>query len=186
MKSMSGFFGKKQVMLGFLVVALGLAVYLNYYFSTQNPLTAEVDGSTSTTKNLGDAQYVDNPSTVSTTKADPSDYFVQARLNRENARKEALDVVRDLMNDVKASQETQEKALEKATAIAAAIEQESKVESLVKAKGFKDCVAYIEEDRCNVVVRSEKLTSAEALQITEIVTAQSKVVAQNVNIVTVK
>ena len=30
---MSGIFGKKQVLLATLIVALGLAVYLNYYLS---------------------------------------------------------------------------------------------------------------------------------------------------------
>ena len=59
------------------------------------------------------------------------------------------------------------------------------IHRLVKAKGFSDCVAYIEEDACNIVVRSADLKAAQALQITEIVTAQSNIVAQNVKIVTV-
>ena len=54
-------------MLAVLVVALGVAVYLNY-FSSQNPLTAEADTSTSKSGNLGDAKFVDNPSTVTTDK----------------------------------------------------------------------------------------------------------------------
>ncbi|MDD3692447.1 MAG: SpoIIIAH-like family protein [Oscillospiraceae bacterium] len=187
---MSGIFGKRQVMLAVLVVALAVAVYLNYYFSTQNPISTDANTSTSNSRNLGDAHFVDNPSTVTTsstgTIADPSDYFVQARHNRSEARQEAIDIIRDLMNDVKASQKTQQQALEKAAAIAAAVEQESKIESLIKAKGFNDCIAFIEDDKCNVVVRSNDLNDAQALQITDIVTSQSNIVAQNVNIVTVK
>ncbi|MDD2361915.1 MAG: SpoIIIAH-like family protein [Oscillospiraceae bacterium] len=183
--------GKKQVMLAVLVVALGVAVYLNYYFTVDNKLAT--DTSTSSSGNFGDAHFVDNPSTATKPDEskgkeviDPSDYFVQARLNRETARQEALDVIRDMINDVKASQKTQELALEKAAALSASIEQESKIENLIKAKGFKECIAYIEDDKCNVVVRSEDLKASQALQITDIVSAQSKVVAQNVNIVTVK
>jgi stage III sporulation protein AH len=188
---MSSIFGKKQIMLAVLVVTLGIAVYLNYYFSTQNPITVDTNTSTSSSKNLGDAKFVDNPSTETTGKTgtvneDPSDYFVQARKNRESVRQEAIDIIRDLMNDAKATQETQEKALATAASIAAAVEQEGKIESLIKAKGFKDCIAFIEDDKCNIVVRASDLNEAEALQITEIVTAQSKVVAQNVKIVTVK
>ena len=118
---MSGIFGKKQVLLAVLVVALGVAVYLNYYFSAQNPPVADANASTSSSKNLGDAQYVNNGSTTTpptggesgaaATTGDPNDYFVQARLNRENARQEALDIIRDLMNDVKASEQTQQDAL---------------------------------------------------------------------------
>ena len=188
---MNGILKKNQIMLAVLVVALGLAVYLNYYFSTKDPvIDTGASNTTSTTKRLGDAQYVGNSSTATggtgTTAVNANDYFVNARLNRENARQEALDIVRDLMNDVKATKEIQQQALEKATAIAMAVEQESKIESLIKAKGFGDCVAYIEDDACSVVVRDTELTAAEALQITEIVAAQSNVVAQNVNIVPVK
>ena len=104
---MSGIFGKKQVLLATLIVALGLAVYLNYYFANKAPTIPTGAGTSSSDKNLGDAQYVGNPSTVSgedtSTTEDPSDYFVQARLNRENARQEQLDIVKDMMNDVKAT-----------------------------------------------------------------------------------
>lgn len=58
-----------------------------------------------------------------------------------------------MMNDVKATDEIKKQALEKTEAVAAAIEQESKVESLIKAKGFADCVVYIEGENCNVVVK---------------------------------
>lgn len=191
---MSATFGKKQVLLAVMVVALGVAVYLNYYFSVQNPPVTDTDTSAVSSKNLGEAINVNDDSTTivpdesagTTETGDPNDYFVQARNNREAARQEAINVVRDLMNDVKANDDTQKQALEKTTAIATAIEQESKIESLVKAKGFADCVAFIEDDKCSIVVRSEGLKSNEALQITEIVTEQSKIPAKNVNIVTVK
>jgi stage III sporulation protein AH len=188
---MSGIFGKKQIMLAVLVLALGVAVYLNYYFSTRNPITTDASAITSS-KNLGDAKFVDNPSAVEPSgktgdkAADSSDYFAQAQKNRENARQEAIDIIRDLINNAKANKETQQQALEKAAAIAAAVEQESKIESLIKAKGFQDCIAFIEDDQCSVAVRAAELNEAQALQITEIVTAQSKVPAQNVRIVTVK
>ena len=66
------------------------------------------------------------------------------------------------------------------------MEQESKIESLIKSKGFADCVVYIEGENCSIVVRSEGLKPQESVQITEIVTTQSKIVAQNINIGTVK
>ena len=55
-----------------LVAALGVAVYLNYYFSVQQPDVLEAGADTTTTtaseaddgKNLGDAQYVNNHSTT--------------------------------------------------------------------------------------------------------------------------
>lgn len=187
---MSKFIKKKQIVLAVLVVALGAAVYLNYYFSLQSPGVEGTSSSDTSSKNLGDAQYVNNPSAVTpsddtTSQEDPTGYFAQARLNRENARQEALDVVVELMNSAKISDETEQQALAKTVEIAQAIEQESKIESLIKAKGFADCVVFIEDDKCSVVVAVEEMTAAQALQITEAVTAQSNIVAQNINIVPV-
>ena len=191
MGSMTRIFGKKQVLLATLIVALGVAVYLNYYFSSQQPPTTDVNGrptSSTSSRNMGDAQFVGNSSVVSSPEStvDANDYFVQARLSRESAREEALDIVKDMMNDVKATDDVKKQAAEKAAAIAQAVEQESKIESLIKSKGFADCVVYIEGENCSIVVRSEGLKPQESVQITEIVTTQSKIVAQNINIGTVK
>ena len=191
MGSMTRIFGKKQVLLATLIVALGVAVYLNYYFSSQQPPTTDVNGrptSSTSSRNMGDAQFVGNSSVVSSPEStvDATDYFVQARLSRESAREEALDTVKDMMNDVKATDEVKKQAAEKAAAIAQAVEQESKIESLIKSKGFADCVVYIEGENCSIVVRSEGLKPQESVQITEIVTTQSNIVAQNINIGTVK
>lgn len=196
---MSGIFGKKQAVLAVLVAALGVAVYLNYYFSSQQPGVVDADTKvTDSTKNLGDAQYVGNSSTISPEEAtgssgEPSsggessgDYFAEARRNRENARAEALDILKDILNDIKGEDAAKKEALEKAAAIAAQVEQENSIESLVKAKGFADCVAYLSEGECNLVVKADELKPQEAVQITEIVTTQSKIVAQNIHIVAVK
>lgn len=185
---MTHIFGKKQVLLATLIVALGLAVYLNYYFSTQSPDVIDTNTSNVSKDNLGDAQYVNGSAVTDNSdnsSADTDDYFAQARLNRENARTEALDVIKEMMNDVKATDEIKKEAADKAAAVAAAIEQESKIESLIKAKGFADCVVYIEGENCNVVVKSEGLKPQESVQITEIVTTQSNIVAQNISIGTV-
>ena len=128
MGSMTRIFGKKQVLLATLIVALGVAVYLNYYFSSQQPPTTDVNGrptSSTSSRNMGDAQFVGNSSVVSSPEStvDANDYFVQARLSRESAREEALDIVKDMMNDVKATDEVKNQAAQKAAAIAQPVEQ---------------------------------------------------------------
>lgn len=196
---MKHFFGKKQVMLATLAVALGLAVYLNYYFAQQelgpDKTTGDSAVSQSTTAtggNLGDSQYV-NASTTDQNEGEEGEsepteaaavlpYFQQARANRESAREESLSILQELANDVKSSQAVIDDATAKIAAVAQAVEQESKIESLVKAKGFADCVAYIEGENCNVVVQADGLTAAQTLQISEIITAQSDVLTGNIKI----
>jgi len=173
---MKRFFGKKQVLLSTLVVALGLAVYLNYSFAADTPPTESVDKNSQT---LGDAQFVDG-------SVDDGDlkkgYFEQARENRATAREEAMEIVQEMMSDIKADDAVIETAMQQASELAMAVEQENAIENLVKSKGFADCVTYIDGKQCSVVVQSEELTAAQVAQITEIITKQSNILAQNITI----
>lgn len=183
---MKSILGKKQVLLAALVVALGVAVYLNYYLTANSPKAVGANASSTSSKNLGDAKYVNDPTAVSGAASNTSDYFKQARTNRDNDRKQALAVVNAVINNVKVNSDAQKEAAKSVAAIAAAINQESNIESLIKAKGFSDCLVYINGDNCNVVVRTASLTDAQTLQIKDIVVAQSNVVAQNISISMVK
>ncbi len=182
---MKKFLGKKTVLLGTLILALGAAIYLNYFFA-ESP-TGMVDGNTQTEqpsddKTLGEAINVNGQAEPPTAK----EYFKQARESREAAREEAVQTIKDLMNDVKASDEQKKTVTAEVVALTKAIERESNIESLIKAKGFTDCVVYIADGSCSVVVQSDSLTVQDTAKISQVVTSQADIPAQNINIVTVK
>ena len=56
----------------------------------------------------------------------------------------------------------------------------------IRAKGFEKAVVVIGENDVSVVVKSEGITTAQTLQIQDIVTAQTKVPLSNIKIVTIK
>ena len=171
-----------------LVVALGAAVYLNYYMTQEPSLSTGAEDSSSVDEEgkLGDATFVDGP--VSDAPADgevsatPADYFDTARKNRTAAREEALGILQDVLDNAQASAEDKAAATAKASAIADNVLQECHIESLVVAKGFGDCVVFIEGAHCSVVVQGENLQQQETLQILEIVVSQSTVEPKNVQI----
>jgi stage III sporulation protein AH len=182
--------GKKQVVVAGLVLALGVAVYLNYFFAAGEPL---VDAGNSTVEevsdpsgNLGDATFVDgNVNSKPPQTEEPAteeDYFSRTRENRAAARAEALELLQDSLADAKLSEEMRTQLLEKAAMLASAVEREAAVEALITAKGFEDCVVYIHDDMCTVVVKAEQLTKEQTLQVTEIVTEQAGIAAANVKI----
>ena len=177
---MKKWFGKKQIVLTSLLLALGLAVYLNYYFAGLPGDALPSDTAPGT--NLGDSQFVDSPAV---TDQQTDDYFTQARKNRQTAHQETVDLIRDVMDNVKADAQTQKQAADRLDVLTDIIEKESKIENLIKAAGFAECVAYIEEGSCYVVVRAAELTDAQAVQISGIATDQSGVAAQKISIVTV-
>ena len=94
-------------------------------------------------------------------------------------------MIQDVFNSVKTSESEHEAANKQVAAIAAAIEQESKIENLVIAKGFSDCIAYIDGDECQVVVKGEDLQTQEMVQIMEIVTGASGILAEKIKILAV-
>lgn len=123
-------FGKRQLVLAALVVALGAAVYLNWQFSDNRDLLA-TNTVTSSQKELGEAQYVNNSvsggdvssgsdsSDTSSIQDDVSSgvsssasgYFANARLTREKSRDEAADLIKDILQGVDASDDAKRKRL---------------------------------------------------------------------------
>ncbi len=182
---MKKFLFKKQALVLTLVAALGLAVYLNYQFGNNGISNSPDDG-----KTLGEALFVNDreekeQEEESVSVSTKTDYFTEARKNREKAREEAIDVVKDIAADMQTDSKAADEVLKKVTAIAASVEREAKLEGLIKAKNFEDCVVYLADDACSVVVKGKDLTAAQTMQITEIVTAQTGISAQKINIMAV-
>ena len=184
-----------------LVVALGVAVYLNWEYAKSTDLALDaaeanapvstgvvtdalaVDGEVETgDKNYGEAQL------VSVGEPTGEEFFEQARLTRTKTRDEALDTLQKSLKSAKLSDEEKEELTARLTATIDHITAESDIESLVKAKGFVDCVAFIDGDAVDVTVMttSDGLTKEEVAQIRDIVLSKCQVTAQNITIVEVK
>jgi stage III sporulation protein AH len=181
---------KKQLVMVALVVALGVAVYLNYYFTNEPGLSvgADTPSTTSSEGALGDAYFVNG--TVSdvpkgdnsSAETDEEDYFDKARASRVAAREETLRLIQETLGRADASAEEKKQAQEQAAAIAERVLQESNIENLILAKGFSDSVVFIDNAACSVVVRAEQLQPQESLQILEIVMAHAGVASDKVQI----
>ena len=182
-------FGKKQLVLASLVLALGAAVYLNWQFAGTNRLP--VGDSASETSQLGAAQLVNNayvetvtdylePSSSAETAS--ADVLSQARMDRQNSRDEALELLDSVLNSVESDSAAKQQAVDQASAIAQNILEESNVESLLEAKGYSDCVAYISPEECSVVIAGT-VEGADTLIVQEIVMEQTGLSADKIKII---
>lgn len=100
-------------------------------------------------------------------------YFAMAVIDRQKARDEAMEVLQLVVDSNDAGDEERQQALDGISEIASNIEKEANIESLVKAKGFADCVAVIHDGAINVIVETpETLLANQVAQITEIVYEQ--------------
>lgn len=181
-------FGRKQLVLASLVLALGAAVYLNWQFAGTNHLP--VGESSSETSQLGAAQLVNNAyvETVNdqmesgTAEETSGDALSQARIDRQNSRDQALELLDNVMESVDSDSAAKQQAVEEASAIAQNILEESNVESLLEAKGYAQCVAYVSPEECSVVVAGS-VEEGDSLIIQEVVMEQTGLTADKIKII---
>ncbi|MFA9380842.1 MAG: SpoIIIAH-like family protein [Acetanaerobacterium sp.] len=193
-------FGKRQILLATLVLALGIAIYLNWQFSQSGKdmtLIEDADAS----KNYGEAQFVSTEDDEATDAIDVTgvtditdaivtnnageDYFIEARLNKKQSRDEAVETLQNILKDSAITEEEKDVAITTAASISTAIDAESIIESLIKAKGFEDCIAFVDGDKASVVVKTEGLLNSEVAQIKDIILNQISLAAENITIIPV-
>lgn len=172
--------GKGQIAVAVMLVALGAAIWLNTKYLP------------SSTKYLGEASYVsttedDKDSVQTSAKPENSseDYFTTAKKERTKARETAVEAVEEMLDSDKLTDADKKAVLEKIAKIGADIERESNIEALLKAKGFEKALAVISDSGIDIVVYSKGLTSAETMQIQDIVTEQTDIPLANIKIIPV-
>ena len=111
-------------------------------------------------------------------------YFSSAILSRDQARDEALAVLQTVLDSDTATEASREQALSDISRIALEIEKEANIESLIRARGFEDCIAVLSGDDASIIVKSEtELLASHVAQISEIVYEQSGVLPATVKII---
>ena len=118
---------------------------------------------------------------------DTADSFAQIRLSRQEARDGAV----ELLQETIAYEDGSESAAAAATSLDHIVSDalaESQIESLIIAKGYEDCVAYIREEGISIAVSApaEGLEEADVALISDIVTSQTEFSVDDIRIIEVK
>ena len=197
---------KRNAVVVAIVLFVGAAVYLNWSYGQEVSadgdgqgggrllgqaalVNGKEDGQSGDGKTAGDAQSSAQPS------ADPSaqpsgageqtGYFASARLNRQQARDSALQLLQQAAADVDAQQDIIDEANASIQAMAAMTMSEAQVENLVTAKGYGDCVCFINENSASVVVSSTEngLSENDVTKIMEIVKEETGLSAEKIKVI---
>ena len=187
-----------------LAAALVIAVYLNWQYArtgvtleedavnvsavsqetvpVTDELMTEAEAVSSANKNYGEAQL------VSVANNSGSKFFEEARLKRTKAHDEAMDSIQKALKSASLSTEEKKKNTSQLTGNLADLNAENEIETLVKAKGFADCLCFLQSGRADLTVMTsgDALTAAQVAQIRDIVLSKSSVTAQNITVVEVK
>ena len=187
-----------------LAAALVIAVYLNWQYArtgvtleedavnvsavsqetvpVTDELMTEAEAVSSANKNYGEAQL------VSVANDSGSKFFEEARLKREKAHDAALDTIQKTLKSSNLSAEEKKSYAQQLTGNLEDLNAENEIDTLVKAKGFADCLCFLQSGRADLTVMTsgDALTAAQVAQIRDIVLSKSSVTAQNITVVEVK
>jgi stage III sporulation protein AH len=168
--------GKRQIVLAALVLCLSLAVYLNWIYSGSE-LGLMTTGALEETRSYGDSQYV----SIDTENADA--YFAEAKISRQRTRDEAVTTLKTLIESDSITPDQRTELALKTSAMAEAVEKEGKIENLIKAKGFTECMVYYDTERVDVIVKTNGLLANEVAQMKDIIVREVSVDNENIAII---
>ena len=186
---------KRNAVVVAIVLFVGAAVYLNWSYNDQSKAdptgddgnSGKVLGQTSLVNaGAGETDGTGEDSPVSGVEADTgTGYFATARLNRQQARDNALDLLRQAAADENAEQSMVDEANASIQVMAACTMSEAQVENLVIAKGYGDCICFINENSVSVVVSSTEngLNEGDIAKIVEIVQEETGLSADCIKII---
>ena len=179
---------KRNAIIAGVLVLVCAGIYLNWLYNDSTPdLTQTLDAD----KVLGESTLVMNESGESdllTVSAQQSgeESFAQMRLSRQTARDEAITLLQETIAYAEGDDTSLSgRKLEEIVADALA---ESEIESLVIAKGYRDCVAYISDDGISLAVAAPEngLTEADVSLLADIVMSQTDYSLSDIRVVGVE
>lgn len=188
---------KRGAIYSVIALMLCVAVYLNWNYSkTTDDLTVSgddpagnkivgqsilVDG----TEPAGDVDPIVTGLPAQQPQVSAGDYFSQARLSRQKARDEAVSILNSTIENENTADEARSAANTNIQVMADNAQVESRIENLVIAKGYQDCVVFVNDSGINVIVSKteEGLSQADVAKIKDIVLDEADVDASQIKII---
>ena len=176
---------KKNMVAAAVLVTVCTGIYLNWLYTDQQTaadLTEAVDAE----KVLSDDLLALDEEVLGEELNTATDYFAAVRLSRQQARDNALDLLQEAIaydDATKAAESSQQLDEIVQTALS-----EATIESLIIAKGYTDCVAYMSNDGVSVAVAAPEggLQTADVAVIADIVMTQSEYTLDDIRVVEVQ
>ena len=183
---------KKNLVAAAVLVTVCSGIYLNWLY-TEDAATANLTDTLDAQKVMGedtldlseDLAALAAGEEVQTTA---TDYFAALRISRQEARDNALNLLQEAMAySVDDQNKTTESAVELEQIVQTAL-CEAQIESLIMAKGYADCVAYMSAEGISVAVAAPEgeLQDEDVAVIADIVLTQSDYSLDDIRVVEVQ
>lgn len=181
MKRLNLIIGRKQIAIASLTVLLGAAVAVNFAVGSAKKKPAASTGTqVSATANYGDTSF------VSDNMSDSEAYFAKARLDKQQSRDEAAQVLAGMYQGGDMTKDELTVVQSNAKLLSDRMTSESKIETMLKAQGFADALCYLSDSGANIIVKTNGLDAAGAAKIKNALLSEVEVANDNITIVEVR
>ena len=178
---------KKNLVAAAVLITVCTGIYVNWLYTEQNSaktLTDTLDVQKVMSDNtllLTGEEVVSADAEINTA----TDYFAAVRLSRQQARDSALSLLQDAA--VNSDQTKAEESAAELEDIVQTALTEAQIESLIIAKGYADCVAYMSSEGISVAVSVPEggLQQEDVAVIADIVMTQSEYTLDEIRVVEV-
>ncbi|ADG82570.1 SpoIIIAH-like family protein [Thermincola potens] len=114
-----------------------------------------------------------------------SQFFIEYRMQRDRARGQQIDLLREIVNNANSTEDVRKEAQRRLLQISQLLEKEMEIENMIRAKGFKDAVVFLQDKSATVIVQTTKLAPEEEDKIKGIVNRIANIEESAVSISTV-
>lgn len=111
-----------------------------------------------------------------------TDYFTSSHNDRAASRSETVMYYEAIIESESSSAEAKANAESSLAALVANMETEQRLESLIKALGYDDCLVTCGAENINIILKSSAMTDAQVAQVLDIVLSETDKTASNVRI----
>lgn len=180
---------KKNMAAAAILVTVCAGIYVNWLY-TEEASASDLTDTLNAEKVMSDETLVLSEDMAALAEGEnlqttAGDYFASVRLSRQQARDSALNLLQEAMAYAEGT-----KASESSTQLEEIVQTaltEAQIESLIIAKGYTDCVAYMTNEGISVAVSAPEggLQAADVAVIADIVMSQSDYLLTDIRIVEV-
>lgn len=177
---------KKNLVAAAVLMTVCTGIYLNWLYTDQQT-TGDLTDTLDAEKVMSDDLLVlsEDTQVLSGEANTAMDYFAAVRLSRQQARDSALELLQEAM-----AYDDTDKAAESSAQLEDIVQtalSEATIESLIIAKGYTDCVTYMNSDGVSVAVAAPEggLQQDDVAVIADIVMNQSEYTMDDIRVVEV-
>ena len=176
---------KKNLMAAAVLLVVCAGIYMNWMYTNTEDV-ANLEDTLNSDKVMSDESLIVDVDGVTDNVTDTgSDYFAAVRLSRQQARDSAVELLQEAMSYTDGGDSTSSAELEEIVQVALC---EAQIESLVIAKGYTDCVAYMSDDGISVAVSAPEggMQQNDVAVIADIVMTQTEFDFADIRVVEVQ